>query len=181
MVEVEAAYLRDGGRKAAASRNPEHSEYLRKLWQDPAMREKWIKSRARAARKRKRDGNPIHNNRWQIPAGFRADTVKVFRKQARLEATLTMKKLEKASVLDDLNQEAHDALHTCLTIMRMGEACSLKDKLAAAAKVLEYTMAKPTQKQDVTVRSAEEWLEKVTEDNEQAADEGDAADPEASA
>lgn len=70
-----------------------------------------------------------------------------------------MKKLAKAGVLDENTEMANEALKTALSVMR-GPVVP-KDKLSAAKLVLEYTKAKPAMKQDITVSTAEAWLEEV--------------------
>jgi hypothetical protein len=102
---------------------------------------------------------------------------KWFWRQARFEATLTMKKLDKAGVLNDADDQAREALHAALSIMRMEIA--QKDRLAAARLVLDFTKAKPAQRTELTVNKAEEWLAQVTQQNEKA-DQGDAGDAQAS-
>jgi hypothetical protein len=149
------------------------SERFRKMWQDPAMREKMLSRRAEVAAERKAAGNPINPSHAGVPWGMRRAQVKRFQKQARLEATLSMKKLTKAGVLtDDTAPEAREALHTALEVMRMpGDP---KSKLAAARLVLDFTKAKPASKSEVTINTAEEWLAQVTEVNEQITYVGDA-------
>ena len=58
---------------------------------------------------------------------------------------------------------AYDALECALTIMRSKVAP--REQLAAAKIVLDFTKAKPAQKQDITVSSTETWLKQVIEDD----------------
>jgi len=129
------------------------SAALAECWKDPAWRER---QRAKAS---EFAGRPAG-----LPIGVNRETHKRFVKQARLEATLTMKKLEAAGVIDEADGQAKEALHCALTIMRTGDL-TVKDRLAAARTVLEWTKAKPAQKTELTVTKAEEWLEAVTQDN----------------
>ena len=78
-----------------------------------------------------------------------------------------MNKLEDAGVLDDMDEMAKAALKESLAIMKNGLTAT-KEKLVAARLVLDFTKAKPAQKQDITVRSAEEWLDEVVKDNGEA-------------
>lgn len=96
---------------------------------------------------------------------------KRFQKQARFEATLTMKKLDAAGVLDDTDAQSREAIHKGLEIMRNG-AASVKDQLAAARLVLDFTKAKPASKTELTVSAAEEWLDAVTQDAVNTGSEG---------
>ncbi len=61
----------------------------------------------------------------------------------------------------DLTAAAQEALETSLTVMR--GPVSAGDKLKAARQVLDFTMAKPVSKSEVTVNSAEEWLKSLVE------------------
>lgn len=97
------------------------------------------------------------------PCGLNRVQAKVFWKQARFEASLTMNKLKEAGVIDDTDAQANEALHTALSVMRM--PLPAKEKLAAARLVLDFTKAKPAQKTELTVNAAEDWLQAVTQDN----------------
>lgn len=105
-----------------------------------------------------------------VPDGMRKSQAKVFWKQARFEAALTMNKLEEAGVINPADTMANEALKEALTIMRMPIA--QKDRLSAARLVLDFTKAKPAQKTELTVNKAEEWLAAVTEDNAGKTNEG---------
>lgn len=56
---------------------------------------------------------------------------------------------------------AKEALLSALELMR--EPGSKDFKLKVIRTLLEHTHAKPTQKQDVTVRSAEDWLDEIAQ------------------
>jgi hypothetical protein len=106
-------------------------------------------------------------NRAGIPQGMNLEQAKRFWRQARFEATLAMKKLEAAGVLDDADEQSREALRYAIE--------KIKDKttapahgLMAARLVLDFTKAKPAQKSEVTINKAEEWLEAVTADNAKA-------------
>lgn len=133
------------------------SQTIRHLWADPEWRAALL-----ARRNNKRPDGGVGGS--GIPGRMNLATFKRFRTQARFEATLTMKKLDKAGVLNDADDMAREALHTALEIMRLPIAN--KEKLAAANTVLTYTKAKPAQKTELTVSKAEEWLEAVTADAE---------------
>jgi hypothetical protein len=77
------------------------------------------------------------------------------KKMAKEDMTEIKKKI-------DLSEAAEEALHNVLTVMR--GPVSTKDQLAAASKVLEYTMAKPVAKSEVTVNAAEAWLASLKDD-----------------
>ena len=154
------------------------SAFHKARWADPEWREYLIAVRAASrARSQLRGKNP--HSRAGIPTGMNKTQAMWFRRQAKREATMTMKKLDAAGVLDDADEQAREALHTGLTIMR-NVAMNARERLAAAKMVLEYTKAKPAQKTELTLNKAEEWLAAVTQDNEQATDKGDAGDAQAS-
>ena len=55
------------------------------------------------------------------------------------------------------NEFAKEAIEAAVESMRM-DAINVKDKLAAARLVLEFTMAKPASSSEVTVKTAESFL-----------------------
>ena len=77
------------------------------------------------------------------------------RRKAKRDVKLMTDKL-------DLGAAAQEAMLETLTIMR-GPGDS-RQKLAAAKLVLEYSMAKPASKSEVTVNSAEKFLESLADD-----------------
>lgn len=135
-------------------------------FKDPEYQDFLTRRRQEVAAERLAAGNPIKPDRTGTPNGMNAAQAKWFRRQAKFEASLTMKKLEKAGVLDDADDMAKDALHTALTIMRMEG--HMGHRLAAARLVLDFTKAKPAQKQELTISKAEDWLEAVVIDAQEA-------------
>ena len=136
---------------------PEFSARLKELWQDPEWRAKQIEHLNKAREKSRKGGI-----RYGVPDGMRRHQAKWFWRQAKFEATLTIKKLEAAGIISADEEHAKEALHTALTVMRGPQ--NQGTRLAAAKLVLEYTKAKPAQKQEVTINKAEEWLEAVVAD-----------------
>ena len=132
----------------------------------------WTKARETAAKDWKHDPEWLAQRtiRRGLPAGMDQKTFRFFQRQARFEATMTMKKLDAAGVTVDCDEYAREALTTALEQMRL--PIHPKEKLAAARLVLDFTKAKPAQKQEITVTKAEEWLEAVTADNGKGTDEG---------
>ena len=61
------------------------------------------------------------------------------------------------------NQYAKEAFEAAVEVMRL-DALAPKDKLAAARTVLEWTMAKPVAQSEVTVKSAESFLDAIADD-----------------
>lgn len=87
------------------------------------------------------------------------------RKAATLEATKIMDTLIKNGIVDKADAGNEALLFGIETIKLKDEngrpLNSVTTRLAAAKLVLEYTMAKPEQKQKVTVQTAEDWLENL--------------------
>jgi hypothetical protein len=134
----------------------------KKYWADPVWREQNLRKRQANIDRRKLVEDPILTSHKGIPWGYNRVQAMWFRRQAALEATLTMKKLEKAGIINPDDEYANEALHTALKVMRGPDNQPLR--LNAAKLVLEYTKAKPVQRQAITVATAEDWLEAVTQD-----------------
>lgn len=88
---------------------------------------------------------------------------KAYDAQVAAEAPNIKLIVERIMADNDLNpiedKYAVEALETAVTIMRVESAN--RDKLAAAKLVLEYTKAKPSTKADITLNTAESFLESV--------------------
>jgi hypothetical protein len=72
---------------------------------------------------------------------------------ARRKAQIDMANIKKSM---DLPAAAEEALTSALEVMRSPMTQAMK--LSAAKLVLDFTMAKPAAKSDVTIASAELWL-----------------------
>jgi hypothetical protein len=57
---------------------------------------------------------------------------------------------------------AREAIDTVATLMRRDDLP--KDKLAAASKILEYTLAKPAQTINANVKRPEDFLDEIAKD-----------------
>jgi hypothetical protein len=57
---------------------------------------------------------------------------------------------------------AREAIDTVATLMRRNDLP--KDKLAAASKILEYTLAKPAQTINANVKRPEDFLDEIAKD-----------------
>lgn len=84
------------------------------------------------------------------------------KQQAANEAHRIFKKMKDAGQLPD-DPMAQEALQKTLTALR--EASTVKDTVAAARLILDFTKTKPVQKTEVTVRSAEDILDEMAEDD----------------
>ena len=80
---------------------------------------------------------------------------------ARLDAKRIMQRMKDAGQVPD-DPRAAEALQTTIETLRTAE--SPKDKIAAARLILDFTKAKPAQKSEVTVRTAEDILDEMAEE-----------------
>lgn len=158
------------------------SAAIRKRWADPEQRKAWKQNpgldEANAVLRENHEARfVLYANGLRLPPlpGCTAEQARWFWRQARFEATLTMKKLIKAGVVTQEDENAEEALHYCLTVMKA--PVDQKTGLTAARTVLDFCKAKPAIKQDLTINKAEEWLAAVSADNEQVSDK-DAGDQE---
>jgi hypothetical protein len=86
------------------------------------------------------------------------EAAKVVWEEAERRAKRDMENISKDV---DIHDAAQEALTAVLVTMRA--PINQPTKLAAARTVLEYTMAKPTAKSEVTVNAAEKWLAEISE------------------
>lgn len=172
--EVAPDTLRGWERKNSPLRKPSQgltcSSKMKELWADPEWRAALIAKRQKTFDHMKATGKR-RRNRAGIPQGMNLTQAKRFWRQARFEATLTMKKLEAAGVLDDADTQSKEALHYAISKIK-DPTTAPAHGLIAARLILDFTKAKPAQKSEVTINKAEEWLEAVTADNAKAAEQG---------
>lgn len=92
--------------------------------------------------------------------------------EARKQVKKDMSNIKKAGIV--LDEAGEEALTTTLEIMRGPGDANLK--LKAARQVLEWSRSKPATVANVTVNTAESWLESLAEENGDKTDEstGDA-------
>lgn len=110
--------------------------------------------RAKIAEWRKKQKETGVGRKKGQPDGIRWDEYKVVSEKAQAEAKEIVKVMAEKFNIE--NQYAKEALETAVTIMR--EPQSVDNKLKAAKLVLEYTKEKPSQKSEVTVQRAEDFL-----------------------
>ncbi len=87
------------------------------------------------------------------PAGMTKKKADALWAVARRKAKIDMANIKKSM---DLPAAAEEALTSALEVMRSPMTQTMK--LSAAKLVLDFTMAKPAAKSDVTIASAELWL-----------------------
>lgn len=101
--------------------------------------------------KRKALGIPL-----SIPKGWTVRDMIVVKEMAKEHTQRMINIMAETGVLPD-DEGAQEAMGTVLGIMR--KSMSQDMKLKAARTVLEYTKSKPTAKHDHTIRSAEDFLD----------------------
>lgn len=173
---------RPGRKKSAAPNrtgaNPKASSRLKELWADPvwaaAQREK-----TRLAMEKRKGTDTFRSG---VPDGMRKDEADKLWAKAQNSAKETITAMEKNGVFAaEEDPRAVEALEFNITTMRGKH--DIRARLAAAAKVLEYTKSKPVAKSEVTLNKAEDWLAQVSasETNETADKESPAGDTQAPA
>jgi hypothetical protein len=98
--------------------------------------------------------------RSRSPQGY---TKKSYAKALEAEHPFIDKVLKKMAAEGTLPDDpmAREALEETLVVLRTSE--NHKDKLAAARLLLDFTKPKPTSKTEVTLRTAEDFLDEITE------------------
>jgi hypothetical protein len=155
--KIDGRTLREGKRKRKAYPNP-----------SPRMIEHNKKINAQMKAIKELSGGLINPYRKGVFDGYTKATAEIAWKKAREEAKVIMKHLKENGMVDtpatgDKYAEfAEEALEAAITIVRtpMNE----QQRLAAARLVLDFTKSKPVAKNEVTVRTAEDWLQNVLED-----------------
>lgn len=98
--------------------------------------------------------------------GYSGADLRKQRAVAKAEAKEMVKYMsEKKGFEIPKNEFAKEAIEAAVESMRM-EAINVKDKLAAARLVLEFTMAKPASSSEVTVKTAESFLSDIAAEME---------------
>lgn len=158
--------------------NPKATSRLKELWADPvwaaATREK-----QRLAMEKRRG---LDTGRAGVPDGMRKAEADKLWAAAERSAKRTINKMKQNGVFEaEEDPRAVEALEFNITTMRGKH--DIRARLAAAAKVLEYTKSKPVAKSEVTLNKAEDWLAQVsaTETDEAADQVGPAQDTQAPA
>jgi hypothetical protein len=149
--------------------NPKISSRLKELWADPVWAEAQ-REKQRIAMAKRRGTNTF---RAGIPDGMRKGEAADVWVTANESAKKTVTELAKKGVINpDEDPRAVEALEFNLTTMR--GAHDIRSRLAAAAKVLEYTKSKPVAKSEVTLNKAEDWLASVAaSETDETADESE--------
>ena len=155
--KIDGRSLRSGKRK-------------RKAYPNPSPRRLEINAKINAQMKaiKELSGGLINPYRKGVFDGYTKATAEIAWKKARQEAKVIMKHMKENGMVDtpapgDKYAEfAEEALEAAITIVRtpMNE----QQRLAAARLILDFTKSKPVAKNEVTVKTAEDWLANVLED-----------------
>lgn len=105
------------------------------------------------------NGKGLPGRRPGSKDGYTQTELQKQRTKAKAEAKRIVEYMEKKFDLPK-DEFAKEALTTAVEIMRI-DAINVKDKLAAARTVLEWTMSKPASQTDVTVKRAEDFLNDI--------------------
>lgn len=98
--------------------------------------------------------------------GYNKVALQKLKKIAHAEAQVIVEYLiGTGQVSEEINKNSYakEAFEAAVEVMRL-DALAPKDKLAAARTVLEWTMAKPVAQSEVTVKSAESFLDQIADD-----------------
>lgn len=116
---------------------------------------------ARIRAKRRPDSNPGGRKAgvaWKHTAAEHAAAIEA---QKPIIARIMKKMADNGQLPDD--PRAVEAIQEAMTVLR--SPISAKDKIAAARLVLDFTKAKPTAKVEHTIRSAEDILDDMADDD----------------
>lgn len=100
-----------------------------------------------------------------ISRGWTRKTINAYRKDVRKYSKKLLKKMldkmppEETAFIND-NSMAKEALVTAVSVMRDG-TITVRDKLAAAKLILDFTKQRPATRADVIVRKAEDILDEL--------------------
>lgn len=136
-------------------RPSDNGKHIKNPWANKTDEQKEVwKANLRAALKGKQ-GRPKG-----LPDGMGAKKFAIHKAQVEAETKIIMERLVKDNDLNPTDDAyAIEALETAVNIMRLqGDA---RNKLGAAKLILEYTKAKPSTKSEVTLNTAEAFLEQV--------------------
>jgi hypothetical protein len=133
------------------------AEARRRCWQDPEKRERMLKGIREANAKRKAEGR---YSRFGIPDGMRKWESDIEWNFARMYAKEVTKIMVDNGTIEDPKVE--EAFKAAVEVLHSPMTQTIK--LQAARLILDFCKAKPVQKSEVTVATAEDWLKQVTAD-----------------
>jgi hypothetical protein len=110
-----------------------------------------------------RKGNHPNTTTPGKPWGFTNAQWAAVKDQARADAKRIMHKMDKAGLLPD-DPRAAEALEKAVVTLRASE--NAKDVAALGRLILDFTKAKPAQKLEATIRTAEDILDEMAADDD---------------
>jgi len=113
------------------------------------------------SRKAKLKKQEVNGKAFGQPGSWSKRSFLIEKAKAEHEAKRIMAIMEQQGQLPEMDDLAKEALLNVLTMMR--QPGNVKDKHSLARTILEYTKAKPASKSDVTVRTAEDFLDEIAE------------------
>lgn len=132
---------------------------LRRLWQDPEWREALLAKRQIAITKARAEGR--WRTRFGIFDGYTREECAEIWALARTRAEKVITKMrEDGTITEQDDPRVVKAFQAAVEVMDTPANQGLK--LQAARLIMDFLKAKPTSKQEVTVKSAEDWLDAVT-------------------
>lgn len=159
-VKSEVTSRRKPKRKKAPPRKKNNAagQRLRELYADPVWKAQQLE-KMNTARAKALSEDPLRFTRQGVPDGMRKKEAEKKMAEAKESAKETVEVLAANGFFKDDESAAKEALEFNISVMR--SPYGMRERLAAASKVLEYTKSKPVAKSEVTVNKAEEWLATV--------------------
>lgn len=122
-----------------------------------ARKKPGVVERMRASGKEGGARSSAAGGRVGIPDGYTRDEAMAIMDGAITEAKEIVKLMAEKEIISNDEAIGNEALEFCIAVVR-ANIHQLRERLAAAKTVLEYTKAKPVQKSEVTVNKAEDFL-----------------------
>lgn len=141
------------------SRNDPEKNRFKRMQEDPEGRRLW------ALWTIKKKVSNVGRVRGSMD-GYNKVALQKLKKMAQAEAEVIVEYLiGTGQVSEEINKNAYarEALEAAVEVMRL-DALAPKDKLMAARAVLEWTMPKPASSSEVTVKTAESFLDQIADD-----------------
>lgn len=141
------------------ARNEPEKNRFKRMQEDPEGRRLW------ALWTVKKKVSTVGRPRGSLD-GYNKTALQKLKKIAQAEAEVIVEYLiGTGQVSEEINKNvyAREALEAAVEVMRL-DALAPKDKLMAARAVLEWTMPKPVAQSELTVKTAESFLDQIADD-----------------
>ena len=102
-----------------------------------------------------------------IPDGFggKHEILDMLRTQGKTQAKELVQQMIDKELIED-SDVSRLAMESLVEMLKAPELYTTRDRLAAIRTALDFTKSKPTAKQEVTVRTAEQFLEEIADNDE---------------